>query len=90
MVCFASLERIADPAKKMMNDSKFLDSLVTYDKDNIDEQVMKKIRDKYMTNEAFVPELVKKASQVSRSVWLEPDSNFVSSQMEIDYIRLYK
>jgi len=54
-----------DPAKKMMNDSKFLDSLVQYDKDNIKPEVMKKIRDKYMTNEAFVPDLVKKASQAA-------------------------
>ena len=49
----------------MMNDSKFLPSLVEYDKDNIKPEIMKKIRDKYMTNEAFVPELVKKASQAA-------------------------
>jgi len=54
-----------DPAKKMMNDSKFLDSLVSYDKDNIKPEIMKKIRDKYMENEGFTPEMVKKASQAA-------------------------
>merc|ERR1719502_2559231 len=38
-----------EPAKKMMNDSKFLDSLQKYDKDNIKPEVIEKIR-KYTTN----------------------------------------
>ena len=50
------------PAKTMMQDTKFLDSLVSYDKDNIDVGIMKKIRDKYMPDPGFVPEIVKKAS----------------------------
>merc|ERR1719453_2858922 len=51
-----------EPAKKMMNDSKFLDSLVTYDKDNMKPEIIGKIRAKYVTNPDFTPELVKKAS----------------------------
>ena len=51
-----------EPAKKMMNDSKFLDSLVKYDKDNMKPEVIGKIRDKYVPNPDFTPEVVKKAS----------------------------
>ena len=53
-----------DPAKKMMNDSKFLDSLVKYDKDNIKPEVIEKIR-KYTNNEAFMPEIIQKASKAA-------------------------
>ena len=38
-----------DPAKKMMNDGKFLQSLQEYDKDNIKPEVIQKIR-KYTEN----------------------------------------
>ena len=38
-----------EPAKKMMNDSKFLDSLVNYDKDNMKPAVIEKIK-KYVAN----------------------------------------
>lgn len=34
------------PSQKMLSDFKFLDSLKTYDKDNISPPIMKKIREK--------------------------------------------
>lgn len=34
------------PSQKLLGDLKFLESLRTYDKDNISPQIMKKIREK--------------------------------------------
>ena len=48
-------------SQKMMSDPKFIDSLKTYDKDNMDEHIIGDIRKKYMTNEKFTPEAAKKA-----------------------------
>eukprot|EP00795_Rhopilema_esculentum_P009610 gene9610-17369_t len=50
------------PSQKILGDLKFLDSLKSYDKDNIPASVMKTIRAKYMTNKDFVPEVVRQAS----------------------------
>ncbi|CAB4069325.1 DNAH [Lepeophtheirus salmonis] len=50
------------PGQKMMGDIKFLDTLRAYDKDNISPSIMKKIREKYVTNPYFDPNLVKKVS----------------------------
>merc|ERR1711892_1544938 len=49
-------------AKKMLGDMKFLDSLKTYDKDNIPGPTIKKIRDKYVPLENFNSEAVAKVS----------------------------
>ena len=46
------------PSQKLLGDLSFLNSLKAYDKDNIDSTVIKKIRDKYMTNPDFDPEKV--------------------------------
>ncbi|RUS89800.1 hypothetical protein EGW08_002412, partial [Elysia chlorotica] len=50
------------PSMKLLGDLKFLDKLKTYDKDNIPPPIIKKIREKYMTNPDFDPVLVKNAS----------------------------
>ncbi|KAL8573170.1 Dynein heavy chain 3, axonemal [Nucella lapillus] len=50
------------PSQKLLGDMKFLERLKTYDKDNIPPPVMKKIREKYMTNPDFEPSLIKNAS----------------------------
>jgi len=50
------------PAKKMLGDMKFLQSLKDYDKDNIPVKSVKEIRDKYLTNPDFVPEKIRTAS----------------------------
>ena len=44
----------------MMGDIKFLDTLKAYDKDNIPKHIMKTIREKYVNNPYFDPNLVKK------------------------------
>jgi dynein heavy chain len=57
-----------DPAKKMMNDSKFLDSLQKYDKDNIKPEVMAKIREKYSSDPNFDPVIIEKASKAAKGL----------------------
>ena len=47
---------------QMLGDLKFLESLKEYDKDNIPPPVTKKIRDNYINNPDFVPDVVKKVS----------------------------
>lgn len=42
------------PSQKMLGDLKFLDSLKTFDKDNIPIPVMKKIREVYVYWKAHV------------------------------------
>lgn len=50
------------PSKKMLGDMKFLQSLKDFDRDNVPVGNMKPIRDKYVTNDEFVPERIAKAS----------------------------
>ena len=51
------------PAKKqLLGDSKFLQKLKDYDKDNIEPKIVAKIRKNYLSKEEFTPERVKKAS----------------------------
>eukprot|EP00794_Sanderia_malayensis_P008808 gene8808-9750_t len=50
------------PSQKILGDMRFLDSLKSYDKDNIATNVMRSIRSKYMTNKDFVPDVVRQAS----------------------------
>lgn len=49
-------------ALRMLSDAKFLDSLLNFDKDNIPESVMAKIRKDYLPNPYFDPEKMKKVS----------------------------
>eukprot|EP00941_MAST-03F_sp_MAST-3F-sp1_P004511 g4511.t1 len=52
------------PSKKLMSDTKFLDKLKKYDKDNIDPKIMEKIRNsgKFCGNPEFTPAAAKKSS----------------------------
>ncbi|TNM97969.1 hypothetical protein fugu_014215 [Takifugu bimaculatus] len=50
------------PSKKLLGDLKLLDSLKTYDKDNIPPPYMKKIRDNYINNPDFQPSIITKVS----------------------------
>jgi len=56
------------PAKKMLGDMKFLDGLKAYDKDNIPTKVMKVIRDTYIPNPTFQPEIIAKASKAAEGL----------------------
>ncbi|XP_065680811.1 dynein axonemal heavy chain 3 isoform X1 [Hydra vulgaris] len=51
------------PSQKILSDLKFLDQLKSFDKDNIPPAIMKVIRTKYITNDQFVPDIVKQASE---------------------------
>ena len=46
----------------MLSDLKFLDSLKEFDKDNIPAAYIKKIRDRYITNPDFNPDIIKNVS----------------------------
>ncbi|GBG29412.1 Dynein heavy chain 7, axonemal [Hondaea fermentalgiana] len=50
------------PGKKLLADPKFLQTLKDYDKDNINPKFIKIIRDKFVNDPNFEPEIVKKAS----------------------------
>ena len=46
----------------MLSDLKFLDSLKEYDKDNIPPAYIRKIRDRYIINPDFDPDIIKNVS----------------------------
>lgn len=50
------------PSKRLLSDMKFLDGLLNFDRDNIPPEVMKKLHQRILTNEAFDPEKIKMAS----------------------------
>lgn len=50
------------PSKKLLGDLKFLESLKTFDKDNIPATNIKKIREKFIENPDFQPDLIKNVS----------------------------
>ena len=54
-------------AKKLMGDSAFLETLQTYDKDNIPEKTISKIQ-KYIKNDKFMPDTVGKVSKAAKSL----------------------
>nr|XP_029135329.1 dynein heavy chain 7, axonemal [Labrus bergylta] len=56
------------PAKKLLGDMKFLQSLHKYDKDNIQPSYMTIIRNKYITNPDFVPEKIRTASTAAEGM----------------------
>ncbi|XP_076664543.1 dynein axonemal heavy chain 7 [Andrena cerasifolii] len=49
-------------ALRMLSDAKFLDSLLHFDKDNIPDDVIDRIRQVYLSNPDFDPEKIKKVS----------------------------
>lgn len=56
------------PAKTMLSDMKFLDSLKAYDRDNISSAIMKLIRSKYIENPEFDPNLIANASSAAEGL----------------------
>lgn len=56
------------PAKKLLGDMRFLQSLHEYDKDNIPQNFMAIIRNKYITNPDFVPEKIRTASTAAEGM----------------------
>ncbi|XP_059163826.1 dynein axonemal heavy chain 12-like isoform X1 [Physella acuta] len=56
------------PSKKLLGDMNFLQGLLEYDKDNIAVSIMKKIREEYITNPMFKPEIVANASSAAEGL----------------------
>lgn len=50
------------PSKKLLGDMKFLESLKTFDKDNIPAPNIKKIREKFIDHPEFQPSVIKSVS----------------------------
>jgi dynein heavy chain, axonemal len=56
------------PSQKLLGEIKFLESLLTFDKDNIPAPIIKTIREKFIPNPEFVPEKVKVASSAAEGL----------------------
>ncbi len=56
-----------DESKKLLNDSNFLSSLETYDKENIKDKTVKALQ-KYVTHPDFVPDKIEKVSKAAKSL----------------------
>ncbi|XP_064925018.1 dynein axonemal heavy chain 7 isoform X3 [Columba livia] len=56
------------PAKRLLGDIRFLQSLYEYDKDNIPPAYMAIIRKRYLTNPEFVPEKIRNASTAAEGL----------------------
>ncbi|KAL4429302.1 hypothetical protein ABPG74_002288 [Tetrahymena malaccensis] len=68
-----------EASKKFLSDKYFLNTLIQYDKENIDEQVMKKVRDKYISQtKLFNPKRVEQASSAAKGLceWILALSEF--------------
>lgn len=55
-------------SQKLMRERNFLEQLLNYDKDNIPESVMKKIREKFVNDPEFKPSRAEKASYAAKGL----------------------
>ncbi|XP_073489206.1 dynein axonemal heavy chain 7 isoform X1 [Aquarana catesbeiana] len=62
------IEDFWGPAKRVLGDMKFLQSLHEYDKDNIPAAYMSIIRKQYITNAEFVPDKIRNASTAAEGL----------------------
>lgn len=67
-----------EASKKFMNEKHFLNEIKGYDKDNIDEKIMQKVRDKYITHKDFNAKRVEKASFAAKGLceWILAISDY--------------
>ncbi|XP_074961219.1 dynein axonemal heavy chain 3 [Phalacrocorax aristotelis] len=56
------LEDYWGPSRKILGDLKFLESLKTYDRDNIPPAIMKRIRERFIDHPDFQPAVIKNVS----------------------------
>ena len=56
------------PSKKLLADLGLINRLKSYDKDNIPEAIMKKIRNEYKPDPNFTPETAKKSSSAAEGL----------------------
>ncbi|NWW88000.1 DYH7 protein, partial [Rhynochetos jubatus] len=62
------IEDFWGPAKRLLGDIRFLQSLHEYDKDNIPPAYMTIIRKQYLTNPEFVPDKIRNASTAAEGL----------------------
>ncbi|XP_031456999.1 dynein heavy chain 7, axonemal isoform X1 [Phasianus colchicus] len=62
------IEDFWGPAKRLLGDIRFLQSLHEYDKDNIPPAYMAVIRKQYLTNPEFVPDKIRNASTAAEGL----------------------
>jgi dynein heavy chain len=55
-------------AQKFMNEKNFIDCLINFDKDNIPEHVIEKIRNQFLNDPEFKPQRVSKASLAAKGL----------------------
>lgn len=77
-------------SKKLLNDMKFLDNLLKFDKDNIPIRVMNVINEEFITDPDFDPDKVKKASIAAQGLckWVIAMSSYDRVVKEIAPKRL--
>ena len=56
------------PTRQLLSDMSFLESLKSYDKDNIPPRIMKVIRDKYTSNPDFNPKIIASVSSAAQGL----------------------
>lgn len=56
------------PSKRVLSDMNFLQSLRDYDKDSIPDEAMQLIKENYMSDTTFLPEVVAKASSAAEGL----------------------
>ncbi|XP_034234713.1 dynein heavy chain 7, axonemal isoform X2 [Thrips palmi] len=56
------------PSKRVLNDIKFLESLILYDKDNIPPAIMQKLFKSILNDESFDPDKIKSASTAAEGL----------------------
>jgi dynein heavy chain len=64
-------KRIMDywgPSQKMLSDSGFLNSLMNYDKDNMNPKIVQEIKKEFLENPDFNPETIAKASKAAEGM----------------------
>lgn len=58
------------PSQKLLNDIKFLESLVLFEKDNIPPTIIAKLQGTILQDESFFPEKMKQASVAAEGKFL--------------------
>jgi hypothetical protein len=56
------------PSQKMLSDTQFINSLMTYDKDNMNPKIVAEIKKDYTENPDFNPEIIAKASKAAEGM----------------------
>ncbi|EDV29711.1 uncharacterized protein TRIADDRAFT_18356 [Trichoplax adhaerens] len=76
-------------AKQILNDAGFLKRLIDFDKNNIPEVVLKKLK-KYVENPRFIPEVVERTSKACKSMcmWVRACDLYAKVYREVEPKRI--